>query len=358
MSEELKPCPFCGETPDLPSGDGTQYEIECGSCGMAMASVQISDFMTIEERKADPFTNYRYAEQFIDRAKAEAINQWNTRATPPAAQLQGERGAFEATNYDHSKGLNMAAAIDQGARWVDEYGAPYRLCPAVGNLQILVVDYGRPAHWADAKMTPAHALTHLSPLSTPPAADHGLMDGDPFHNDDADLSALLTSVVGLLKTGANQDCAELFMRDLKRVEQRLAAPPAAGVPEGWKLVPIKPTAEMKAVCRVAGKTKVWADMIAASPAAPTPPASEQKQAVVLPKIDGTALVEVVNGAEGPSLYIGNEDGGYRLAGPKPWGGGRTIHKFTVKLDELVREAMDLAGVNQGVTTVAVNGGEV
>jgi hypothetical protein len=45
-------------------------------------------------------------------------------------------------------------------------------------------------------------------------------------------------------------------------------------------------------------------------------------------------------------------------GVKPWGGGRTIHKFTVKLDELVREAMDLAGVNQGVTTVAVNGGEV
>ena len=83
----------------------------------------------------------------------------------------------------------------------------------------------------------------------------------------------------------------------------------------------------------------WLPMLIA---APNPPASEQQRAVVMPEITGTAIVEVVNGVEGPSLYIGDEDGGYRLAGPKPWGGGRTIHKFTVKLNELVREAMDLA----------------
>lgn len=47
--------------------------------------------------------------------------------------------------------------------------------------------------------------------------------------------------------------------------------PPAKVPEGWKLVPIKPTKEMKAVCRAAGKTQVWADMIAA---APNPPQTE------------------------------------------------------------------------------------
>ncbi|WP_173176210.1 Lar family restriction alleviation protein [Pseudomonas tohonis] len=91
MSEELKPCPFCGEVPDLPSGDGTQYEIECGACGGAMVSVQISTLMTHEERSSDPFTDYRYAEQFIQRAKTEAIELWNTRATPPAAQVQGEQ---------------------------------------------------------------------------------------------------------------------------------------------------------------------------------------------------------------------------------------------------------------------------
>ena len=79
------------EVPDLPSGDGTQYEIECGACGGAMVSVQISTLMTHEERSSDPFTDYRYAEQFIQRAKTEAIELWNTRATPPAAQVQGEQ---------------------------------------------------------------------------------------------------------------------------------------------------------------------------------------------------------------------------------------------------------------------------
>ena len=77
---ELKPCPFCGETPELPHGDGTQYEIEC-DCGMASSSVQISDLMTIEERVADKFTDYRYGEEFIERAKTEAVERWNTRVT-------------------------------------------------------------------------------------------------------------------------------------------------------------------------------------------------------------------------------------------------------------------------------------
>ena len=53
---------------------------------------------------------------------------------------------------------------------------------------------------------------------------------------------------------------------------------------------------------------------------------------------GKVFIEVVGGVEGPSLYIGDEDGGHRLAGPKPWGGGQTIHKFTVDVDELMEEA--------------------
>jgi hypothetical protein len=32
---------------------------------------------------------------------------------------------------------------------------------------------------------------------------------------------------------------------------------------------------------------------------------------------------VVAGVEGPSLYID----GYCVAGPKPWGGGKTLHEF-------------------------------
>jgi hypothetical protein len=34
-------------------------------------------------------------------------------------------------------------------------------------------------------------------------------------------------------------------------------------------------------------------------------------------------IEVVSGVEGPSIYIA----GFRIAGPKPWGGGRIIHKW-------------------------------
>lgn len=49
------------------------------------------------------------------------------------------------------------------------------------------------------------------------------------------------------------------------------------------------------------------------------------------------MFEVVSGVAGPSLYIMDEGGksGYRLSGPKPWGGGSVLHKFSVDLDELV-----------------------
>lgn len=55
---------------------------------------------------------------------------------------------------------------------------------------------------------------------------------------------------------------------------------------------------------------------------------------------GFVFIEVVSGVEGPSLYVGDEDTGHRLAGPKPWGGGRTIHQFRVNADEL-RKQLDV-----------------
>jgi len=78
----LKPCPFCGETPTLPDGTGTQYEIEC-TCGKAGVSIQISDYMTIEERLADEFSFSRYSNEYIDRAQKAAIVRWNTRVSKP-----------------------------------------------------------------------------------------------------------------------------------------------------------------------------------------------------------------------------------------------------------------------------------
>lgn len=79
MSEML-PCPFCGTTPSPESNvHGTQYEIWCEDCGQAVVGIQISDLMTMDERLSDPFTNHRYRQEFIDRAREEAINRWNTR---------------------------------------------------------------------------------------------------------------------------------------------------------------------------------------------------------------------------------------------------------------------------------------
>lgn len=87
--EELLPCPFCGDVPQLPGGDGTQYEIECVGCGQAMASVQICDLMTIEERAEESFSNYRYQEQYVERARIEATKRWNERASLPVGVPDG-----------------------------------------------------------------------------------------------------------------------------------------------------------------------------------------------------------------------------------------------------------------------------
>ena len=74
----LKPCPFCGEIPNFPHGDGTQYEIEC-DCGMSRSCIQIPDLMETNEKAADEFTDYRYDEIYVERAKKEAIKNWNKR---------------------------------------------------------------------------------------------------------------------------------------------------------------------------------------------------------------------------------------------------------------------------------------
>jgi hypothetical protein len=81
--EELKPCPFCGTDMKLPDPEecsGTFIEFGCEGCGQAQVSLQISDFMTIEERHADNFQDHRYSLKYINRVLREAQAAWNTRA--------------------------------------------------------------------------------------------------------------------------------------------------------------------------------------------------------------------------------------------------------------------------------------
>lgn len=76
---ELLPCPFCGAQPTIPDGYGTEYTLECSDCGVPVVMVQISEYMTIEESQEDLFTDYRFKQEYIDRAAKIAAEIWNRR---------------------------------------------------------------------------------------------------------------------------------------------------------------------------------------------------------------------------------------------------------------------------------------
>jgi hypothetical protein len=42
------------------------------------------------------------------------------------------------------------------------------------------------------------------------------------------------------------------------------------------------------------------------------------------------MFEVVHGVEGDCLVLGDEDGGTRISGPKPWGGGQVTKTFVTQ----------------------------
>ena len=48
------------------------------------------------------------------------------------------------------------------------------------------------------------------------------------------------------------------------------------------------------------------------------------------KISETMRLELVAGVEGPSIYLNDE----RIAGPKPWGGGRITKSYQIKRAQL------------------------
>jgi hypothetical protein len=47
---------------------------------------------------------------------------------------------------------------------------------------------------------------------------------------------------------------------------------------------------------------------------------------------------VMSGPEGPSLYLDD----YRIAGPKPWGGGTVLHEFAFKDKDFIAAGVTLA----------------
>ena len=145
LSVELLPCPFCGSNPALPDGYGTQYEIECSGCGQATSSIQICDLMTIDERADDMFNDYRYGEEFIERAKLAAIESWNNRVEPadqhqedPAVWSYCPECGCEETHHEEGKHKQCANCHQEWFSDID-YSEVVR-----GNLQKLKAEQPAP----------------------------------------------------------------------------------------------------------------------------------------------------------------------------------------------------------------------
>ena len=101
----IKPCPFCGETPEVPDAyenQGSVYEIWC-DCGRATVLVQISDLMSdAEVQDVDSWSDYAlsYKKEYITRAKDAALRLWNERAGDVPTNDRGTSDG-QSTQNDH-----------------------------------------------------------------------------------------------------------------------------------------------------------------------------------------------------------------------------------------------------------------
>lgn len=83
---ELKPCPFCGNTPVFPSAEdtyGTCYDAGGEDCGIATLSIQIIDCFDYPRdhiRDSWDTEKIQYRVEYIRVARQEAINDWNKRS--------------------------------------------------------------------------------------------------------------------------------------------------------------------------------------------------------------------------------------------------------------------------------------
>jgi hypothetical protein len=90
VERNVMPCPFCGNTPiftDAKDVFGTCYEAGCEECGIPSISIQIIDcFDRPRDDVHDSWDNetMQYGLEYIEVAREEAIERWNTRAVPNA----------------------------------------------------------------------------------------------------------------------------------------------------------------------------------------------------------------------------------------------------------------------------------
>jgi hypothetical protein len=64
-------------------------------------------------------------------------------------------------------------------------------------------------------------------------------------------------------------------------------------------------------------------------------------------------LEVISGVEGPCVAIDD----YRVAGPKPWGGGSVKHNWQMRIDDLLRAIPGLSYVDPDCAPAGGKGGD-
>jgi len=74
MSEDLLPCPFCGEKPDIET-KGSCIDIEC----CVSMSRQKSDYLTKEQRQTTGRDGYSYSDDVESYVLDKVVGEWNTR---------------------------------------------------------------------------------------------------------------------------------------------------------------------------------------------------------------------------------------------------------------------------------------
>lgn len=69
------------------------------------------------------------------------------------------------------------------------------------------------------------------------------------------------------------------------------------------------------------------------------------------------MFEVVHGVEGDCLTLGDEGGGTRISGPKPWGGGQVVKTFVTceKYGPIERLEAENAKLRELIRTVWLAG---
>lgn len=53
-----------------------------------------------------------------------------------------------------------------------------------------------------------------------------------------------------------------------------------------------------------------------------------------PPKEGHVFLDIVSGVEGGCVCLGDETGGRRVAGPKPWGGGAITRRHQISIADL------------------------